>query len=87
MRINGHATSAQVGAEEPCHLYLQMCEAQATLARVHQARGEPELALEPEAAASRCIAAVAGLDNCKGFMRELLSQQEQGVHQASTHVA
>jgi hypothetical protein len=44
---------AQVGAEEPCHLYLQMCEAQATLAKLHQARGKPDLAAEPEAAASR----------------------------------
>lgn len=73
-----HCKAAQVGAEEPCHLYLQMCEAQATLAKVHQARGEPEAALEPEAAASRCIAAVAGLDNCKGFMQALLSQQAHG---------
>lgn len=73
-----------MGALEPCRLYLQMCHGQSALARVLVARGRPEEAEEPDAAAGRCLSALAGLASCEDFMRQLLLQEQaqQGAFHA-----
>ena len=69
--------ASQVGATEPCRLYLQMCQGQSVLAQVLTARGMAEDAVVPDTAAGRCMAALAGLASCKDFMHGVLMHEQE----------